>query len=461
MMENGTEDYNVTGYPFIYITVMRVNSLAIFIENLIVAVCLYTHKNTFSRREFWLHLVCLNINDILVGISLLLLSFINAEVFNKSLKGCALLMVVVVIPQLTLPYNVLSICVYRFTFLIFSDKRRFGWKTKMTVFQIVGIHLFSAVYTIVPFIIWTTDDHIISNCSPVNVFGPNRGKAFGFIGAGILLPLIVLNILYCVTFQILRRHMMKRLRILRHTENVTKTLHQSDVVSTSGEAVECHRTSVQLYRPYPGTSDILSSKLCHTKSRHVRFAGNLRGCESDCNYDNETDVDNRKDIRKTVYKEIRQLQIKGNENNACLTERNGKYNQTLENIEKLRSRDSTPSVACNNLLKTDLKLKCGSSRKLNCPIKRSIVYQRNDYQRQSLVLIGIILLLIDVTTFPSVFVRIIPGNASVMVNYIFALLTMNNSLFNPWVYALHCNDFRAALRDNIRKVFSTKCCRVW
>ena len=39
----------------------RINASAIMTENLVVAVCLFTHRQTFRKQEVWLHLVCLNI----------------------------------------------------------------------------------------------------------------------------------------------------------------------------------------------------------------------------------------------------------------------------------------------------------------------------------------------------------------------------------------------------------------
>ena len=114
-MENETEFIsNFSLYYPKYNLMIRVNSLAIFAENLIVAICLLTHRNKFSKKEFWFHLLCLNINDLIVGITLFMLSFINSDIFSKSAGGCVSLMVLVAIPQLALPYIALSICVYRY-----------------------------------------------------------------------------------------------------------------------------------------------------------------------------------------------------------------------------------------------------------------------------------------------------------------------------------------------------------
>ena len=82
---------------------------------------------------------------------------------------------------------------------------------------------------------------------------------------------------------------------------------------------------------------------------------------------------------------------------------------------------------------------------------------KSSYQRQSLCLIGLILLLIDVSIIPAIIVRSIPVPISITVRFAFGLLMFNNSLVNPWVYALQSKDFRTALKDNIRKIRGITC----
>ena len=114
-MENQTElNSNFSLYHPTHILIMRVNSVAIFVENMIVAICLLTHRNKFSKKEFWLHLLCMNINDLFVGITMFMLSFINTDIISKSVGGCVSLLILVAIPQLALSYIALSICIYRY-----------------------------------------------------------------------------------------------------------------------------------------------------------------------------------------------------------------------------------------------------------------------------------------------------------------------------------------------------------
>ena len=118
----------------------------------------------------------------------------------------------------------------------------------MTVFQIVGFYLFSTVYTIIPFVIWSGGNEAIEECSPENTLGKNSGKAFAFLGIGLFLPITILNVLYFVTSCKLRKHWRKRLRSLRQKDSQKKSLakesHSTEVSILSD--IEQHRRAEQV-----------------------------------------------------------------------------------------------------------------------------------------------------------------------------------------------------------------------
>ena len=96
-----------------------------------------------------------------------------------------------------------------------SDRLRFAWKTETTVLQMVGIYLFSVVYTIIPFIVLGVENETIGEYISKSTLGNNAEKAFAFIGLCSFLPIVILNILYMVTLCKLRKHWRKRMRSLR------------------------------------------------------------------------------------------------------------------------------------------------------------------------------------------------------------------------------------------------------
>ena len=122
-------------YPPIFLTCERINALVILIENIIVAMCLITHRAKFRKKEYWLQLVCLNINDIVSGLLMLLISHLRYSLKNRIIY-CSVLWSLISINEMTFLYNVLGVCLYRLLFLLHSGRCRFGWKTKTTILQV-------------------------------------------------------------------------------------------------------------------------------------------------------------------------------------------------------------------------------------------------------------------------------------------------------------------------------------
>ena len=123
------------GYPPILITCERINGSVILLENIIVGLCLLTHRAKFRKKEYWLQLVCLNINDIFSGLLMLLISYLRYTLKNKPTL-CSILWSIMLINEMTFLYNVLGVCLYRLLFLRHSGQCRFGWKTKTTIVQV-------------------------------------------------------------------------------------------------------------------------------------------------------------------------------------------------------------------------------------------------------------------------------------------------------------------------------------
>ena len=92
----------------------------------------------------------------------------------------------------------------------------------MTVLQMIGIYLFSIVYSVIPFIVWIGKHERISECSPINALGKNSEKIFAFLGVGFFLPIVILQLLYLVTSCKLRKHWRKRIRFSRREDSFAK-----------------------------------------------------------------------------------------------------------------------------------------------------------------------------------------------------------------------------------------------
>ena len=456
-MANGTVLQKINGtnddQPLSYIIFVRINSLAIFLENLIVAVCLFSQRKKFSKKEFWLHLVCLNINDLFVGAAMFLLSYINHELFNNNRNGCYVLIAVVIISQLALLYNILSICVYRFMFLVCTDRFRFGWKTKLTVFQIVFVYLFCTVYTIIPLTLWSRPNQVISKCAAQPAFGHNKQKVFIFISAGCFIPLIFLNILYCITFYKLRRNLKQRM--LRSC-NTAKNKPPRTWKLFTHKRTQSRDVSISDFKLTPELSPILQRNLSCQQFQLIQV-----------HRDNKTDKQTEEIQPFEIDEHERQQISTGFQDSELFPSGNnsdsGKSVDCQGNISKITS---TKCSKQGLVVKTDNEINQAESGlrkhpKKTCNITNMacVVYRHSNAsnQRQILTLIGVILLLMNITVlFPAlikVLTIVIPSWEIPVIAHLFLnVIVMNNSLINPWVYAIQSKEFQAALKDSTSKV---------
>ena len=441
MNESSHRQANGSGYPLVFMTFTRVNSLVIFIENVIVSVCLFVHKNKFSKREFWLHLVSLNMSDVCVGIACFWGSFINYDTFRNNIIGCALLFVILVVSQLTLLYNVLSICIYRWLFLVSSDRLRFSWKPKMTIIQIVGVYLFSTVYAIMPLLFWGRKDQQINTCSQESMFGSETRKLSVFLGIGFLFPLVILNVLYCVTFYIIRRQCAKKY------SPVTKICFESGHVLADQK--RCHRQPETVYKSQRNMSAACNKPLSHTKALPVSCqakltTGHVSGIY--CNVESKLNKHGENMVNLELD-HIQHVKCDGAEDKGASKK------EIYYTGRRMRRSCSDQSTSCSDQSGRRFdqsRIRLGQSRSRFDQSRSRL----RDSQKQSLVLIGVILLLIDITILPSIVVLvasiIIPSwTVPVIVMYIVGVIAMNNSLINPWVYALQSKEFKEALKNDI------------
>ena len=413
------------------ITAIRVDSQLIFIENCIVAICLYTHRNKFSKKEFWLQLVGLTFNDLFASVALFILSFINYDIFSKNIYGCFFLIVLILVSQMGLLFTVLSVCVYRFMFLVCSDRYRFGWTTKMTVIQIVGVYSFCTMYQVTALALWGNLN--LDKCTAVTVFGDGKQKAFVFIGAGLILPLIFVNVLYCVTFHLLRRHMSKR----AYFEQVTaysRNLGAHDLKKSENEKMDIEEDCVD----------------------EIQITHNYGNPCSDLSHESFP-LEQFNEDSKPAGTNILKSQL---HHKDSFEKKRSHFNTKLVNIPE-NEHMAGYTVAAEDNRYINQNLRGCSVNWLGTAAKRSnqpAQSPANDLQKQSLCLIGLILLLIDLTTLPTVVYLITekafpPESLPRTVKVFFCVLVLNNSLLNPWVYAIQCQDFRSALINNVKGLF--------
>ena len=498
--------------------IVRIDALLIFIENGFVALCLCKERRKFTKKEFWLQLISLIINDLFVSVSLFLWSFINHDIFDKSFIGCAVLTVCVMVSQMALLINVLSICIYRLLFLVCTDRYRFGWKGKTTVKQILLIYMFSFLYIILPIFIWGKYENHIEYCSPENLFDTGLHNTFIFIGTGLLVPLIVLNALYGLTFHLLRRQLRKRNRYVHVCRNFqlfdrfTSSQHykcQTDD-SKGNNYNGCNRTAANsrrtltgdrrnVRRDNPSGRTDYQSKCdkSHSSHRHSFISNAFDTNLSEKPWSSADDSSSKSfnqcynsvgsDVGKTceqdsaTYKEKHSSRSVSTPNDCMFKTEPSSINdnepywckQSTSNratVQRTESSDSDILTQRNEKqdtcqavdVQTMLASRLGSKRRMSKTRQRQVSNtllpggnSSREIQKQSLLLIGLILLLIDITVIPFIVYLITekllePILIPEIVREILCLLVMNNSLLNPWIYAIQSKEVRRAIMHNFR-----------
>ena len=518
------------------IPIMRIDAALIFFENVFVALCLYTERNKFPKKEFWLQLFSLTLNDIYVSLTLFLWSFVKSDSFNKNVIGCAFLAVIVLVSQMAFLFNVLSICVYRLMFLVCTDRYRFGWKPKTTVIQVTSIYSMCFLYVVIPIAVWGNRNITIENCLSESLFEPTgRRKAHIFIGTGLFLPLIVLNVLYGVTFHILRGHLRRRQRSGHHykhsqlssrsssgqlrsaadqntsrsdqshgrhdvADRVDHCLIQLDQEQNQPKVLDCScsRTESGRCRADSQTDDCCSrtgygcngmdccrcredsisdysrsrsepssSRTEHSRSRadHNRGSGLVEQTgKPHSSTDEGTSGDTRTTSKRSSHEKI--------ELSLCSVEYKPGVITRISN-QKAKTPAATAYVPTSmNISRNVQNYTLTRKGQKSAPMKGvtttasrgSDLVDRSarESQKQSLFLIGLILLLIDITTAPCVVYLVaeqvfLQESFPEFVKSILLLLVMNNSLLNPWLYAIQSKEVRGAITHSMRKLCCRKC----
>ena len=429
MYNNTTDTSDFQIIPVDYLIAARINSALILLENMIVALCLSLNKKLFYKQEFWLLLVCLTLNDILCGVAMMFATFIQSDILNQNRTLCIFLIVLVLISQLSMLFNVLSICVYRFILAVCADKFRFGWKIWMSVMQVTAVFVFSCVYCTIPFVVWSRRELFKTGCDMVNVFGKNLNKAYAFVCSGLLLPLTILNILYAVTFLLLRQ--INKKKSFKGLRRLNRRKFMADIDKTRKTTDD----KIQRNR-YLENNKPFANRRGKTHSDKANQQANITLSTKD------TDVCRCNSLKQTVNQNLGSFKHSafkvGNENRIRREDESQHVrvlkpsNATQEEI--LFMKHETPTMPTN------------SNKKL-----------RNYNHRQCLILIGVILAGINVTTWPAVIISGVEGLSSSpvfprAVTKVLFWLVFNNSLINPWLYSVQSSEFRATVRNTVRRV---------
>ena len=465
-MANETNDTVTLTSSLTFVVSERVNAFAILIENFIAALCLFTHRKHFSKQEFWLFLVSLNINDIFVGLTMIMLSFINNEVFNN-LSACTVLWVCVIASQLSFMYNVLGICVYRFLFILHAGRHRFAWKSNMTGIQLFTCFVIAIVYSSGAFILAKPGD-TLAGCAIDDLLGKNIKVVGIYLSIGLLAPLICTDALYLILFCKIRG--VSKRQSSQYSDSRNKPIDKCD-------QLRYENRNALFDENIPTQSD------CQCQSRAT----------SDINSINTEEWTSRREKNRSKWTSLKMHICNKNEfqnvSKACYCDKIG-HNHKAICFKGAMCRCTESKYGCKYASSSESKNakrhetnhriieKEVDGNDLNAPranqrngkltdglIKRTYVNRVNivyggrsrDNQKQSIHLIGVILIVLNLTVFLPTCIKLaavlVPFNLSSMETELLFMLMMNNALLNPWVYTLQSTDFRRAVKDNWLKIY--------
>ena len=441
-MENNTYLLADFELPEIVTNGIRTYSVIILLENLIVARCLYTHKERFYKREFWLLIICVNIRDILMGIAMFLWSFTKSDIFSKNIYGCALMKVIVLSSLVSLMYNIMCACVHRIILKFGWDKMRFGWRNKMTLYQVTGVYLFSVSYMIIPFALWSQTDQQLTSCQPEQVFGQNQEKAFVFVGIGALTPLLTSNIMYGCLICLKQNNAKKMAQLVRMTKcGLKETRSVIDFEATDdGETqivpdVMILSKTEELETPQNNISDPLRYLSQENVETNVHGESNLKMSlipKKDTYQGEHYTFSQISDIQREVDREPRNQNDKRRAKNGH--HKDAKYSTCMV-------RHEIPDTSRRNSSISD-------------ETQRMV-----DAQDQILALIGKVLLIENLTALLCVLgvmlMKFIPQYQ--VLGYILSTVAVNNTFLHPWIYAYQSKEFREALTSNITGLIHAVC----
>lgn len=207
----------MTGYhsPKFLLILLKLNGTVIVVLNSLVLTCLIVKKRLFSGRGLWYQLVCLSTNDVLAGVGVILMATVESKDVQRDLELCIIAYAGNIVAQIATLLNILAICMRRFFAVKYNH--RFGKKLYepwVSVAQMTTTWGISSLFCMIPFRLWKTRYVHIEGCSFETIFGSNYNKAVGFLFSGLIVPLILTNCIYVCTFIMMRRNLKKLNKIV-------------------------------------------------------------------------------------------------------------------------------------------------------------------------------------------------------------------------------------------------------
>lgn len=415
-------------------TLMRLISLLIIVLNAIVFSCLMLRK-TRLPHVYWIQMACLSLNDTIAGLSSFFISFLDFPVFSQSIALCCGTMAFFVSSQAATLYNILIICIRRLRRVQHANSMNADITERTVALVTISVWGASFCVCLLPFLIWARKDdpYISSGCSMETAFGDKLPLAMRVLFATFLAPLLCTNIIYCVVFIVLRR-MWKRthpkINIFVSKTNIPALNQEHPNVSNTNET---GRSFGSRYEDKTSSNPSTSSA--------VTFNIN-----TPC-------VDQLTSDGKVKCHKIRLRPPLVRQNTASVKQGSLLYFTTdfRKNsapgrfvVEQQRHKDK--SNLFNPHSRSD-NMTSSSTRS-----DKTTIIRRNVKIRKAYTLLGVILVLLNVFTWPGIVVLMMETNLSTWsltraVKFPLFTTVSWNAVVNPLIYTIQVKEFRTVLLD--------------
>ena len=394
-------------FPFSVNIFFKINGFLIIILNLLVLACLIVYRRSFAG-SYWYQLTCLSINDVMAGVGVLLMTLQEYDYVRRNIHACSFAFVASIMAQIATLLNITGICIHRFlTAKRISSPDVTSQKSRTPIVLMVTSWTISILYCSFPFIAWKQTSCEIYSCAFETIFDKNFNKAVGFLFNGLMIPLILTNVLYMFTYVRIK----KSLNAINPTTTVSHVTNPSRFESDTSKAKKEKGNTIQ-----PGSS-----------------------CETNVNSNGSSTQGNGSTVI-SVFKDA--VHFQAAESNTLSLPSSSIQRTGILSTQACCSRSEGAAPPNSN------------SQIRNAKTTNATKSRR----RRSFFLIGLVLFVLNVLTWPSAIISALSMIPRLYVELTYgvkvgllATITMN-SLVNPFIYSLQVKEFRVIFRDVKAKI---------
>ena len=313
----------------------------------------------------------------------------------------------------------------------------------------------------------------MARCGIDELIGSNL-KIYGvYISIGLFFPLVCTDVVYFILFFKIRgvtsakrqTYQCSNLKSKSSSENVQTRLNDQETLRLNDQ-----ETLILVHATHQSVCHCPSCRISATNSNNIALL-NRQERNSDDSFKMLASFN--KKPQNTPGDKYTGKHSRGNEAESRFTDLNSGYEKvTPTDSEDLNIKGQLPQLDIGE--HTETEHASHQVNELNKTVNEEIITstrfnrvnfvigrKTSDSQKQSINLIGVILLVLNLTVLlpASIKLAAVLGsfNISSTETELLFIFMMNNALLNPWIYTLQSTDFRLAVKDNWLRICKRYC----